>query len=110
MVFLLYPLYLITFWYVDVVRGFINFFINFNRYLVSLLSFSILLRTFFKPLKNEYRDGLVLFSIIAGIIIKFIILCASGLFIGVVLIFEVFVIIFVLVLPLLVFFLGKKFF
>ena len=68
--FLYYPFYLIAFWYRDVFGGLINFFILFNRYTVSLLSIPLLLRTFFKPLKNEYRDGLVVFSTVFGIFIK----------------------------------------
>jgi len=68
--FLYYPLLLIEFWYKDVLFGLANFFVRFNRYMISLLSLSLLVRTFFKPLKNEYRDGLVLFSIFFGMVIK----------------------------------------
>lgn len=50
--------------------GVLTFFIEFNRYTASLLSIPLLLRTFFKPLKNEYRQGLVLFSIVAGVLVK----------------------------------------
>lgn len=39
-----------------------------------MLSVPILLKTFFKPLKNEYRDGLVWFSIIMGMLVKSVIL------------------------------------
>ncbi len=75
--FLYYPLYLILFWYKDVLGGLLNFFVLFNRYIASLLSVSLLLRTFFKPLKNEYREGLVLFSVISGMIVKSIFLTVS---------------------------------
>lgn len=68
--FLYYPLFLIEFWYRDVLFGLINFFVRFNRYVISLLSLGLLTRTFFKPLKNEYRQGLVLFSIFFGMAIK----------------------------------------
>jgi hypothetical protein len=44
---------------------------------VSLLSLPLLVRTFFKPLKNEYRDGLVLFSVIFGMVIKSILISVS---------------------------------
>lgn len=76
--FLYYPLYLILFWYKDVLGGLLNFFILFNRYIVSLLSLPLLVRTFFKPLKNEYRDGLVLFSVIFGMVIKSILISVSS--------------------------------
>ena len=49
-------------------------------YIIELLSVPILLRTFFKPLKNEYREGLVFFSIITGVVIKLILLTTSALF------------------------------
>ena len=49
-------------------------------YIMELLSVPILLRTFFKPLKNEYREGLVFFSIITGVVIKLILLTTSALF------------------------------
>lgn len=71
---LYYPLYLIAFWYTDVLWGLVNFFSRFNRYLISLLSLNLLVKTFFKPLKNEYREGLVLFSILFGIAIKAILI------------------------------------
>jgi hypothetical protein len=34
------------------------------------MSLGELIRTFLKPLKNEYRKGLVVFSIVFGIILK----------------------------------------
>lgn len=76
--FLYYPLYLIIFWYKDVLGGLINFFVLFNRYVVSLLSLPLLIRTFFKPMKNEYRDGLVLFSILFGMVIKSILIAVTS--------------------------------
>ena len=75
--FLYYPFFLLAFWYKDVTGGVINFFAGFNRYVASLLSVPLLFKTFFKPLKNEYRDGLVLFSILAGILIKSVLLFVS---------------------------------
>lgn len=68
--FLYYPIYLVLFWYSDVLLSLFSFFGRFNIYLASLLSLGLLVKTFFKPLKNEYRDGLVLFSIFFGIAIK----------------------------------------
>ena len=50
--------------------GALNFFAQLNRYAASLLSIPLILKTFFKPLKNEYREGLVLFSVLAGIFIN----------------------------------------
>lgn len=76
MAILLYPFYLIVFWYKDVVLGLAGFFVVFNRYISSLLSLHLLTSTFFKPLKNEYRKGLVVFSIISGMVVKMILIPA----------------------------------
>jgi len=47
-------------------------------YIANLLSVPLLLRTFFKPLKSEYREGLVLFSVLVGIIIKSAVLLVAA--------------------------------
>ena len=96
-----YPFFLIIFWYKDVIGSFYNFFIDCNRYVASLLSLSLLTRTFFKPLKNEYRDGLVIFSILFGIAIKSVLISVSLLIIFCILFVEFMVGIFLLALPLL---------
>ena len=98
--FLFYPYYLFSFWYKDVVGGVFRFLLSFNRYAASLLSVPLLLKTFFKPLKNEYRQGLVFFSIIAGILIKSALLSVSFLVFLVMLLVELFLLCFLLVLPL----------
>lgn len=74
---LLYPLDLISFWYREVCIGTIETFVKFNSYLLNLFSVPLLLKTFFKPLKNEYRKGLVLFSIVFGIFLKSILVGIS---------------------------------
>jgi len=97
--FLYYPGYLTMFWFRDVLGSVVRFFIEFNRYVLSLLSFYLLLKTFFKPLKNEYRSGLVLFSTIFGIAIKSFII---GIDLGILLFIfalESIVLIFLLLLP-----------
>ncbi len=35
-----------------------------------MFSIKMLLQTFFQPIKNEYREGLVRFSIVMGIFVK----------------------------------------
>ncbi len=99
--FLYYPLYLCIFWYKDVVGGVINFFVGFNRYTASLLSLKLLIKTFFKPLKNEYRQGLVFFSIIFGMGIKSILVAINLCIVLLILLIEVFIIIFLVMVPLL---------
>lgn len=97
--FLLYPLYLLEFWYRDVLGGIISFFVSLNRYIASLFSLPLLLRTFFRPLKNEYRDGLIVFSIIFGMIVKSFLIMISIFVILIVLMLEVLVLLFVAALP-----------
>lgn len=99
--FLYYPLYLFIFWYKNVVVGLFIFFVEFNRYVAKLLSFQSLLKTFFKPLKNEYRDGLVLFSILFGIAVKTVLISVTSLIIVILLAVEVLAIFFLTVLPIL---------
>jgi len=74
---LLYPFFLLKFWYVEAVIGLITFFISLNRYIMDLLSFPLFVRTFFKPLKNEYRKGLVTFSIGMGIFVKSVLIAVD---------------------------------
>ena len=61
---------LIVFWFVEAPKGLIDYFLSFNSAMLKFFSLQILLRTFFKPWKNEYREGLVGFSILMGIVIK----------------------------------------
>lgn len=70
MVILLYPLLLLKFWYLEAFPSLLKSFISFNKYFLNLFSFWLLLATFFRPLKNEYRQGLVGFSVVLGILVK----------------------------------------
>ena len=74
---LLYPFLIIIFWYRDVCFGIYKKSAEIFIYGANLLSVPLLLKTFFKPLKNEYRQGLVLFSIVMGVIIKLVLLSIS---------------------------------
>lgn len=64
------PLIFLKFWYIEKPFELIEFFRSINQAFFQLFSLPLFLRTFFKPLKNEYREGLVGFSIAMGIIIK----------------------------------------
>lgn len=64
------PIAFLKFWYIDAPRGFFAFFASLNEALLQLFSLPLLVKTFFKPLKNEYREGLVNFSIGMGIFVK----------------------------------------
>lgn len=99
--FIYYPVYLTIFWYKDVLGGLFGFFIQLNRYIASLLSLPLLIRTFFAPLKNEYREGLVLFSILFGVAIKSVIIFVSIVILCTVLLLEFITLIFVASIPIL---------
>ena len=66
-----------------------------------MLSIPLFFRTFFKPLKNEYRGDLVGFSIVMGMVIKTILILA-GLFLFTMMgLFEIACYLFFLTLPIL---------
>ncbi|MGH7245952.1 MAG: hypothetical protein ACREGI_03395, partial [Candidatus Levyibacteriota bacterium] len=57
--YLMLPVSFVKFWFGSAPMHLVSFFFSFNRNVLQLLSLPLLVRTFFKPLKNEYRDGLV---------------------------------------------------
>ena len=64
------PLAFLKFWYLEAPRTLFGFFASLNSAFFQLFSLPLFLRTFFKPLKNEYREGLVVFSRVIGMILK----------------------------------------
>lgn len=75
------PFIFLKFWYIELPYALIVFFGSLNRAFLHLFSLPLLVRTYFKPWKNEYREGLVGFSIAMGMFIKtFIILADLSIF------------------------------
>lgn len=72
-----YPLYLLKFWYVDATMYFLQIYRELLKYCLSLFSLPLLIHTFFKPVKNEYRKDLVLFSIFFGMGVKSVLISIS---------------------------------
>ena len=68
-----------VFWYRVFFPGTLIKSIQVLDYCSSLLSFRLMITTFFKPLKNEYRADLVVFSRVTGIIVKTFIIAADSL-------------------------------
>ncbi|MBI3984404.1 MAG: hypothetical protein HY344_00465 [Candidatus Levybacteria bacterium] len=64
------PFDLVKFWYVEAPLSLISFFGIVNKQFLTLFSLPLMLKTFFRPWKNEYREGLVGFSIFMGIAFK----------------------------------------
>ena len=60
----------LKFWFIESPVALLKFFASFNDAFFQLFSLPLLLRTYFKPLKNEYRPGLVGFSRAMGIVVK----------------------------------------
>jgi hypothetical protein len=68
--YLFLPLLFLRFWFLEAPLSILRYFASLNRAVLHFLSLPLFLRTFFKPLKNEYRQGLVGFSIGMGIAVK----------------------------------------
>lgn len=89
MFYLSLPFVFLKFWYLEAPFGILKFFGSLNKSLLMLLSLPLLIRTYFKPWKNEYRKGLVVFSIAMGIFIKTFAIIADILIFLIVLVFEI---------------------
>ncbi len=84
----LLPLVIAKFWYIDAPLAFVSYFGSLNSSFFRFFSFSALLKTFFQPIKNEYRQGLVGFSIGMGMFIKSVLILFSLLLFILLLVFE----------------------
>jgi hypothetical protein len=71
------PLSFLKFWFFEAPREMIWFFASLNRAFFQLFGLIIFVKTFFKPLKNEYRKGLVAFSRWMGMGIKSVLIVAN---------------------------------
>ena len=71
------PIIFLRFWFFDLPIAVSNFFISLNKFFIQLVSLPLLIKTFFRPWKNEYREGLVGFSIGMGIFIKLFVILAD---------------------------------
>lgn len=97
--YLFLPLAFLKFWYIDSPTELFGFFRSLNSGFFQLFSLPLFLRTYFKPLKNEYREGLVGFSIAMGIIIKTFFILVDLLILTVLLVIEFAVLFFFLAFP-----------
>jgi hypothetical protein len=74
---LLLPLDILKFWYLEAPLNILRFFASLNKAFLGVVSLPLMLKTFFKPWKNEYREGLIGFSIFMGIVIKSLFILAD---------------------------------
>ena len=93
------PIVFLKFWLFDSPLALFRFFWSLNGSFMQLFSLPLMLRTFFKPLKNEYRQGLVGFSRAMGIVIKTILITADLFILFLLLLFEVTVFVSYCLLP-----------
>lgn len=67
---MLLPFIFVKFWFVEAPLGLLGYFASLNHAFLELFSLTLFFKTFFQPLKSEYREGLVVFSRVMGMVIK----------------------------------------
>lgn len=86
---MLLPLVFLRFWFIDSPKNLFSIFGSFNNAYLQLSSLSILVSSYFKPWKNEYREGLIGISIAMGIFIKTVVIIADIILFLIILIVEI---------------------
>lgn len=71
------PLLFLKFWYMDGPYGMFEYFASVNHAFFQLFSLPLLIKTYFKPWKNEYRKNFVPVAIGLGIVIKTFVILAD---------------------------------
>jgi len=71
------PVMFLKFWFFESPLEMLKFFVSLNKAFLHFFSLPLFLETYFQPLKNEYRQGLVGFSRAMGIIIKTFLITAD---------------------------------
>jgi hypothetical protein len=100
---LLFPFVFLRFWYLEAPSNILRFFASLNKAFFGVFSLPLMLKTFFRPWKNEYRQGLVGFSIFMGMAIKSLFIFADLLLLIGLLICEIVMFLLFLILPVAVF-------
>lgn len=71
------PIDFLKFWYFESPLALFKYFASLNMAFFQLFSLPLFLQTYFKPLKNEYREGLVGFSRAIGMFLKTILIAVD---------------------------------
>ena len=103
--YLFLPIAFLRFWFIEAPIGLVGYFGSLNRAFLQFFSLPLFLRTFFKPLKNEYREGLVGFSIAMGIMVKSVLIAVDLALLVVLLALEIVFLLYFLLLPFISFYL-----
>jgi hypothetical protein len=93
------PLLFLKFWYIESPSEIFRFFWSLNSAFFHLFSLPLLLKTYFQPIKNEYRQGLVGFSRAMGIAIKSVIILVDFILLILLLAIEISVLAYFLFFP-----------
>lgn len=105
MFYLMLPLTFLKFWYLDAPIGILGFFSSLNKAFIQLFSLPLLVKTYFKPWKNEYREGLVGFSIGMAMFIKTFVILTDIILLFLLLLLELIIILGFIFWPIGIFFL-----
>jgi hypothetical protein len=95
----LLPVFVLKFWYLEAPVKLIKYFLHLNKLFMHVFSLPLMFRTFFRPWKNEYRDGLVIFSIFMGMAFKTMFIAADLILFSFLLLFELVALIIFLAWP-----------
>lgn len=83
------PIVFLKFWFVEAPASLISYLASLNKAFLQLFSLPLLLKTYFKPWKNEYREGLVITAIFLGVVIKTGVIFADLILLALLLMLEV---------------------
>lgn len=101
---ILLPFYILKFWYLEAPINLLIYFFHLNKAFFNLFSLPLMIRTFFRPWKNEYRKGLIRFSIFMGIVFKTMFIIADIFLFAFLLMLEIVLFIAFLAWPILTFY------
>lgn len=99
------PVLILKFWYFEAPVLLFGYFLNLNKSFFNAFSFPLMVKTFFKPWKNEYREGLVRFSIVMGIAFKTLFIAVDLVLFSLLLLFEITFFVGFLIFPFAIFYL-----
>ena len=82
------PAEFLHWWFIEATFGLLKFLRFLLAFFYQILGIREIFRTFFNPWKNEYREGLVGFSIFMGIFFKVLFLLFDFFFFGILVLLE----------------------
>lgn len=105
---MLLPVEFLRFWFWNAPKEIVCFFGSLNSAFLQLFSLPLLVKTFFRPWKNEYREGLVGFSIGMGMFVKTFVIFADIILLIALVLFEICFVVGFMAWPIVSFFLLDR--